>query len=71
LLSAPEYLLPNFAPIYRENILLDTKINITDMKAAVIYQKGDMPQYVEFPEPISQREEEIVISVLCLTRSVI
>src|ERR1700712_3136059 len=33
------------------------------MKAAVIYQKGEMPQYSEFPEPTIQNEEEVLINV--------
>ncbi len=34
------------------------------MKAAVIYQNGDMPQYTtEFPEPTIQNEDELLISV--------
>ena len=33
------------------------------MKAAVIYQKGEMPQYTEFPEPVVQSDDEILISV--------
>jgi NADPH:quinone reductase-like Zn-dependent oxidoreductase len=34
------------------------------MKAAVIYQKGEIPQYTEdFPEPIVQNEDELLISV--------
>lgn len=33
------------------------------MKAAVIYNKGEMPKYAEFADPISQNENEIVISV--------
>lgn len=33
------------------------------MKAAVVYQKGEMPQYADFPEPIAKNEDEIVISV--------
>jgi NADPH:quinone reductase-like Zn-dependent oxidoreductase len=33
------------------------------MKAAVIYQKGEMPQYTEFPEPVVKNEDEILISV--------
>jgi NADPH:quinone reductase-like Zn-dependent oxidoreductase len=33
------------------------------MKAAVIYQKGEMPQYAEFPEPVTKNEDEILISV--------
>jgi len=33
------------------------------MKAAVIYQRGDMPQYTDFPEPVIQNEEELLITV--------
>ncbi len=33
------------------------------MKAAVIYQKGELPQYVDFPEPISHDEDELVATV--------
>ena len=33
------------------------------MKAAVMYQKNEMPQYVDFPEPIVQNEEEVLVSV--------
>lgn len=33
------------------------------MKAAVIYNKGEMPKYADFADPISQNENEIVISV--------
>jgi threonine dehydrogenase-like Zn-dependent dehydrogenase len=33
------------------------------MKAAVIYQKGEMPQYTDFPEPIAQDENELLITV--------
>ncbi|HTQ63253.1 MAG TPA: zinc-binding dehydrogenase [Puia sp.] len=34
------------------------------MKAAVMFQKGEMPRYVEnYPEPIAHNENEIVISV--------
>jgi NADPH:quinone reductase-like Zn-dependent oxidoreductase len=33
------------------------------MKAAIIFQKGEMPQYTEFPEPVVKNEEEILISV--------
>jgi NADPH:quinone reductase-like Zn-dependent oxidoreductase len=33
------------------------------MKAAVMYQKGEMPQYVDFPEPIAQNNNEIVVTV--------
>jgi NADPH:quinone reductase-like Zn-dependent oxidoreductase len=33
------------------------------MKAAVIYQKGELPQYVDFPEPIPQNEDEVLVSV--------
>jgi NADPH:quinone reductase-like Zn-dependent oxidoreductase len=33
------------------------------MKAAVIYQKGELPQYVDFPEPVAQNNDEVLVSV--------
>lgn len=33
------------------------------MKAAVIYQRGDLPQYTDFPEPVVQNENELLMSV--------
>ena len=33
------------------------------MKAAVIYERGEVPQYVDFPEPVVQNEGELLISV--------
>jgi NADPH:quinone reductase-like Zn-dependent oxidoreductase len=33
------------------------------MKAAVIYGKGEMPQYVDYPDPVVQNEDEILVSV--------
>jgi NADPH:quinone reductase-like Zn-dependent oxidoreductase len=33
------------------------------MKAAVMYQKGELPQYVDFPEPVAQNNEEVLVSV--------
>lgn len=33
------------------------------MKAAVVYKKGELPKYAEFPEPITANENEILISV--------
>lgn len=33
------------------------------MKAAVLYTKGELPQYVDFPEPIAQNNDEIVVKV--------
>ncbi|MDR3715995.1 MAG: zinc-binding alcohol dehydrogenase family protein [Puia sp.] len=33
------------------------------MKAAVIYSKGEMPQYTEYPEPIVRNADEILVSV--------
>lgn len=33
------------------------------MKAAVIYQKGELPQYVDFPEPTPQNSNEVLVSV--------
>src|SRR4030095_12130703 len=33
------------------------------MKAAVMYQKGDLPQYAEMPEPIAQKDNEVLVTV--------
>ncbi|MTH16738.1 zinc-binding alcohol dehydrogenase family protein [Flavobacterium sp. LC2016-01] len=33
------------------------------MKAAVVYRKGELPKYAEFPEPIATNENEVLISV--------
>lgn len=33
------------------------------MKAAVLYSKEGMPQYVDIPEPTPQNEEEVLVSV--------
>ncbi|HLK28003.1 MAG TPA: zinc-binding alcohol dehydrogenase family protein [Puia sp.] len=33
------------------------------MKAAVIFRKGEMPQYIDFPEPIAQNEDELLITM--------
>ena len=33
------------------------------MKAAVMFQNGDMPQYTDFPEPIIHGDNELLISV--------
>lgn len=33
------------------------------MKAAVLYQKDGMPQYTDYPEPVVQNENELLISV--------
>lgn len=33
------------------------------MKAAVLFQKGEMPQYVDFPEPIAKNDDEVVVAV--------
>ena len=33
------------------------------MKAAVIYAKGEMPQYVDLPEPTAQNNDEILVKV--------
>ena len=33
------------------------------MKAVVIYQKGEMPQYTDFPEPTVKSEDELLTSV--------
>lgn len=33
------------------------------MKAAVIYQKGEMPQYTDFPEPVVENDDELLVTV--------
>ena len=33
------------------------------MKAAVMYQKGELPQYVDVPEPTIENDDEIIVSV--------
>jgi len=33
------------------------------MKAAVMYQKGELPQYVDFPEPAIQNSDELLVTV--------
>lgn len=33
------------------------------MKAAVIYAKGELPQYADYPEPIVQNSDELLVSV--------
>jgi NADPH:quinone reductase-like Zn-dependent oxidoreductase len=33
------------------------------MKAAVIFQKGELPRYAEFPEPVVQNDNEILMNV--------
>jgi NADPH:quinone reductase-like Zn-dependent oxidoreductase len=33
------------------------------MKAAVIYQQGELPQYADFPEPVAQNDEELRAAV--------
>ena len=35
----------------------------TNMKAAVIYQKGEMPQYVDFPDPVAGNDNELLLTV--------
>jgi NADPH:quinone reductase-like Zn-dependent oxidoreductase len=33
------------------------------MKAAVMYQQGELPQYVDFPEPVAQNNDEELVTV--------
>jgi NADPH:quinone reductase-like Zn-dependent oxidoreductase len=33
------------------------------MKAAVMYSQGEMPQYVDFPDPVVQNDDEVLVSV--------
>lgn len=42
-------------------VYLCKKLN--NMKAAVMYSQGEMPQYVDFPDPVVQNEDEVLVSV--------
>jgi len=33
------------------------------MKAAIVYERGGMPQYADFPEPVVQHDNELLIAV--------
>jgi NADPH:quinone reductase-like Zn-dependent oxidoreductase len=33
------------------------------MKAAVMHSQGEMPQYVDFPDPVVQNDDEVLVSV--------
>lgn len=33
------------------------------MKAAIMYQKGGLPQYTDFPEPTPQNDDEVLVTV--------
>ncbi len=33
------------------------------MKAAVIYQRGQLPQYTDFAEPVPQNDDEVLVTV--------
>jgi NADPH:quinone reductase-like Zn-dependent oxidoreductase len=33
------------------------------MKAAVMYQQGELPHYVDFPEPTAQNDDEVLVTV--------
>jgi len=37
--------------------------NTKKMKAAVMYKKGELPQYVDFEEPVAQNDQEILVRV--------
>jgi NADPH:quinone reductase-like Zn-dependent oxidoreductase len=39
------------------------------MKAAVIFEKGEMPQYMDIAEPTVQNEDEILVSVKAVALS--
>jgi len=36
---------------------------VSNMKAAVMYSRGEMPRYVDFPDPIVQNDDEVLVSV--------
>ena len=33
------------------------------MKAAVIYQKGELPKYTDFPDPVAKNDDEVLITM--------
>ena len=33
------------------------------MKAAIIYQPGEMPQYADIAEPVAQHDDEVLVDV--------
>jgi NADPH:quinone reductase-like Zn-dependent oxidoreductase len=45
------------------NLLIFGVINSAGMKAAVMYQKGELPQYADFPEPVVEDQNEMLVSV--------
>lgn len=50
-----------YRPAANDRIVLPHKIKI--MKAAVVYRKGEIPQYADIAEPVIQNENEVLISV--------
>jgi NADPH:quinone reductase-like Zn-dependent oxidoreductase len=46
-------------PTHRNFVLTKRK----KMKAAVMYQKGELPQYIDFAEPIAQNSDEVLVTV--------
>jgi NADPH:quinone reductase-like Zn-dependent oxidoreductase len=50
----------SFRRDFRSNFVLTKR---KKMKAAVMYQKGELPQYVDFPEPVAQNSNEILVRI--------
>jgi NADPH:quinone reductase-like Zn-dependent oxidoreductase len=51
MLSSAHLLLPNFVQKYKT------------MKAAVVFEKGSIPQYTDFPEPEISSKNEVMVTV--------
>jgi NADPH:quinone reductase-like Zn-dependent oxidoreductase len=51
------------AKIFNRTINTRRPLKIKQMKAAVMYSTGDLPKYVDIPEPVPQSEKEVLVSV--------
>jgi NADPH:quinone reductase-like Zn-dependent oxidoreductase len=54
-------LITNVIVLLQQRFYLSRKVN--NMKAAVLYNQGEMPQYVDFPDPDVQNDDEVLVSV--------
>jgi len=54
-------LITNVIVLLKQQFYLCKKL--TNMKAAVMYSQGEMPQYADFPDPVVQNDDEVLVSV--------
>jgi NADPH:quinone reductase-like Zn-dependent oxidoreductase len=54
-------LITNVIVLLQQRFYLCRKVN--NMKAAVLYNQGETPQYVDFPDPVVQNDDEVLVSV--------